>query len=693
MHRRPPPHPHGRGRARVAQPLGELDRGAARAPPRSSAPTRRPSRLRRRPRQRDDVRHRRHAAARRRRPRPDPAGHRTRRRQRRRPSRWRSSRCSPRRSRPTSSSAAGSPARPPATTATTKTSKQSSPRRSPPRGSIIHGRVQGVFFRDTMRRRAESRGVAGWVRNRGDGTVEAVLEGGAKPTSRRCSASAGRARTGPRSSGSRCATRARGPRRLQDRVAPSAQLGASVSPARPRRHASRRVPELSRAQLAVYGGDRGRRCCCSARAGSAAADGAAAPAARSRTRVGESRGIAGRRARSSSSDGGGRRRPRRRRRPRARRLPPARGLAGHGRDRARGRRHCRRRAPTRSTSPRRSPTASRSRSRRGSQARPDRRARRPSGDGPISLGSATVEQLDTIEGIGPVTAAAILEFRDQHGGVASIDELDEISGIGPATMEALAGAAPAVSPQLGLAWRFAALGGLAIGLAVSPAGAAAPPASRRSSRCLAVAIALRPAARSSTARGRGALARLPSRPSPALAAARLGAARVAAIDAGALAPPGAQVVTARGVVAATAPRVGRRRPVRARDCRTGASRSRRRAGRRARRGRASFRVRGPARAAGAVGGRRHSPGRDPRVVLARPAIEPTGTRPRRPRGARSTAVRRRAEAALGARDPGAVGCAPARVRPRPGRPHHASRCATSSAAPGSPTSWRSAART
>jgi acylphosphatase len=41
----------------------------------------------------------------------------------------------------------------------------------------IHGRVQGVFFRDTLRRRAESRGVAGWVSNRGDGTVEAVLEG------------------------------------------------------------------------------------------------------------------------------------------------------------------------------------------------------------------------------------------------------------------------------------------------------------------------------------------------------------------------------------------------------------------------------------------------------------------------------------------------------------------------------------
>lgn len=58
-------------------------------------------------------------------------------------------------------------------------------------------------------------------------------------------------------------------------------------------------------------------------------------------------------------------------------------------------------------------------------------------DTPISFGSATVEELETIEGIGPVTAAALIEFRDQNGGVASIDELDQISGIGPATMEAL----------------------------------------------------------------------------------------------------------------------------------------------------------------------------------------------------------------------------------------------------------------
>ena len=42
---------------------------------------------------------------------------------------------------------------------------------------IVHGRVQGVFFRDTTRREASARRVAGWVANRADGTVEAVFEG------------------------------------------------------------------------------------------------------------------------------------------------------------------------------------------------------------------------------------------------------------------------------------------------------------------------------------------------------------------------------------------------------------------------------------------------------------------------------------------------------------------------------------
>jgi acylphosphatase len=44
---------------------------------------------------------------------------------------------------------------------------------------VAHGRVQGVFFRDSTRQRADAAGVAGWVANRPDGTVEAVFEGDA----------------------------------------------------------------------------------------------------------------------------------------------------------------------------------------------------------------------------------------------------------------------------------------------------------------------------------------------------------------------------------------------------------------------------------------------------------------------------------------------------------------------------------
>ena len=44
----------------------------------------------------------------------------------------------------------------------------------------ITGRVQGVFFRDSCRREAQTRGVAGWVTNRPDGSVEAVFEGAAE---------------------------------------------------------------------------------------------------------------------------------------------------------------------------------------------------------------------------------------------------------------------------------------------------------------------------------------------------------------------------------------------------------------------------------------------------------------------------------------------------------------------------------
>ncbi len=42
---------------------------------------------------------------------------------------------------------------------------------------VVHGHVQGVFFRDTTRRLAAQHGAAGWVRNNPDGTVEAIFEG------------------------------------------------------------------------------------------------------------------------------------------------------------------------------------------------------------------------------------------------------------------------------------------------------------------------------------------------------------------------------------------------------------------------------------------------------------------------------------------------------------------------------------
>jgi acylphosphatase len=42
---------------------------------------------------------------------------------------------------------------------------------------LVRGRVQGVFFRQSVRERARTHGVSGWVHNRSDGTVEAVLEG------------------------------------------------------------------------------------------------------------------------------------------------------------------------------------------------------------------------------------------------------------------------------------------------------------------------------------------------------------------------------------------------------------------------------------------------------------------------------------------------------------------------------------
>jgi competence protein ComEA len=59
--------------------------------------------------------------------------------------------------------------------------------------------------------------------------------------------------------------------------------------------------------------------------------------------------------------------------------------------------------------------------------------------GPVSLSSATVEQLDALPGIGPVTAQKIVAYRAEHGAFRSVDELDAIPGIGPARLETLRG--------------------------------------------------------------------------------------------------------------------------------------------------------------------------------------------------------------------------------------------------------------
>jgi competence protein ComEA len=59
--------------------------------------------------------------------------------------------------------------------------------------------------------------------------------------------------------------------------------------------------------------------------------------------------------------------------------------------------------------------------------------------GPISLSAATAEQLDTLPGIGPVTAQKIVQFRQQHGPFQSVDGLDAIPGIGPARISELQG--------------------------------------------------------------------------------------------------------------------------------------------------------------------------------------------------------------------------------------------------------------
>jgi len=56
---------------------------------------------------------------------------------------------------------------------------------------------------------------------------------------------------------------------------------------------------------------------------------------------------------------------------------------------------------------------------------------------PVQLSTATLEQLDSLPGVGPVTAQKILDYREKHGAFSSVDELDAVPGIGPKRLDQL----------------------------------------------------------------------------------------------------------------------------------------------------------------------------------------------------------------------------------------------------------------
>jgi competence protein ComEA len=73
----------------------------------------------------------------------------------------------------------------------------------------------------------------------------------------------------------------------------------------------------------------------------------------------------------------------------------------------------------------------------GPTAAPATAGKSPTAGGLVDLNTATVEELDTLPGIGPVTAAAIVAWRDANGRFTSVDQLGDVDGIGPARLEKL----------------------------------------------------------------------------------------------------------------------------------------------------------------------------------------------------------------------------------------------------------------
>jgi competence ComEA-like helix-hairpin-helix protein len=64
-------------------------------------------------------------------------------------------------------------------------------------------------------------------------------------------------------------------------------------------------------------------------------------------------------------------------------------------------------------------------------------ARTAADSGPLNINTASTAQFESLDGIGPVLARRLVEYREQHGSYSSVDELDNVSGIGPKRLAAI----------------------------------------------------------------------------------------------------------------------------------------------------------------------------------------------------------------------------------------------------------------